>query len=100
MHNMKTKLFPVVCAALVLATASPCFAGNDGALATVTDVAVVRPACFVVTVFGSAFFVVSLPFAAVSKSVKATATTLIVKPAQATFTRQVGDMDGLLDDEY
>jgi hypothetical protein len=44
-------------------------------------------------VAGSALFVVCLPFAALSKSVKSTAHALVVAPAQATFTRPLGDFD-------
>jgi hypothetical protein len=97
MNNMKTKLLAVLCAALVLGATKPCFASDDGALATVADVVVVRPGCLIATAVGSVFFVVSLPVAAISKSVKRTAHTLVVKPAQATFTRPVGDMDALMD---
>lgn len=63
----------------------------------ILDVVVVRPACLAVTVAGAAFFVVALPVAAISKSVRPTANALMVKPAKATFTRPVGDMDALLD---
>jgi hypothetical protein len=62
-----------------------------------TDALVVRPACLVATVVGSAVFIVALPFAAASKSVKKTADMLVVKPANATFTRPLGDMDALKD---
>jgi len=41
--------------------------------------------------------VATLPLALVSKSVKKTANTLVVKPAQATFTRPLGDMDALVE---
>jgi hypothetical protein len=58
---------------------------------------VVRPACLLATVVGSAVFVVALPWAAVSKSVKRTAHALVVTPANATFTRSLGDMDALKD---
>ena len=61
------------------------------------DALVVRPACLVATVVGSAVFVVALPAAAISKSVKKTADTLVVKPAKATFTRPLGDMEALMD---
>ena len=98
-HNMKTKMVTTVCAALVLATTTPCFAENDGPLASIADVVVVRPVCFVATAVTSAFFVVCLPFAAASKSVKQTAKTLVVTPAQATFTRPVGDMDALMEED-
>jgi len=48
-------------------------------------------------VVGSAVFVVALPAALFSKSVKKTADALVVKPAKATFTRPLGDMDALTD---
>jgi hypothetical protein len=94
---MKTKLLTAVCAALFLGATTPCFAENDGPLATMADVTLVRPACFAATAVGSAFFIVALPFAAISKSVKETANTLVVRPAKMTFTRPVGDMDALID---
>jgi hypothetical protein len=64
---------------------------------TAADALVVRPACFVATAVGSVVFVVALPWAAISKSVKRTANTLVVKPANATFTRPLGDMEALKD---
>jgi hypothetical protein len=62
---------------------------------TAADALVVRPVCLVATAVGSAVFVVALPWAALSKSVKQAANTLVVKPAAATFTRPLGDMDAL-----
>ena len=93
---MKSKLRAAVCVALFLSLATPCFAEDD-AFTAIADVTVVRPGCFIATVVGSAFFVVALPYAAMSKSVKKTANTLVLKPARATFTRPVGDMDALID---
>jgi len=58
---------------------------------------VVRPLCFVATVIGSVFFVVSLPVAATSKSVRQSADSLVITPARATFTRPLGDIDVLND---
>jgi hypothetical protein len=46
-------------------------------------------------VFGSVVFVAALPFAAASGSIKATAHTLVVDPAKATFTRPLGDFSSL-----
>jgi len=63
--------------------------------AIVTDTLIVRPATFVVTAFGCVMFVVALPFAAISKSVDQTADSLITKPAQATFTRPLGNFTEL-----
>jgi hypothetical protein len=94
--KMKTKLVSAVCVALMLTSATPCLADQiDDSVAAIADVTIVRPGCFIATVIGSALFVVALPFAAMSKSVKSTANTLVVKPAKATFTRPVGDMDAL-----
>jgi len=63
----------------------------------VADAIVVRPLCFVATIVGSVFFVVSLPIAATSRSVKPTADALVVTPARATFTRPLGDIEALID---
>ncbi|MGA2246788.1 MAG: hypothetical protein ABSH48_17490 [Verrucomicrobiota bacterium] len=70
-------------------------ASDDNDIATITDVALVRPGCFLATVIGSAIFVVALPFAAMSGSVKRTADTLVLDPANATFTRPLGDFTDL-----
>ncbi len=95
---MKAKLLTLVCALAVgFATATPARAGDQGSAAVIVDTVVARPACFVATVVGSAVFVLSLPFAAASKSIKSTAHTLVVSPAQATFTRPLGDLDALID---
>jgi len=70
-------------------------ADDYDAIASITDVALVRPGCFIATVIGSAVFVVALPFAAASGSIGKTADTLVMTPAQATFTRPVGDFSEL-----
>ena len=70
-------------------------AEDENSIATITDVTLVRPGCFLATMIGSAFFVLALPFAAASHSVRKTADTLVVTPAQATFTRPVGDFSTL-----
>jgi hypothetical protein len=81
----------------VLGSANPASAADDAGMAMIADVVIARPACFVATAVGSVFFVVSLPFALISKSVKQTANALVVVPARATFTRPVGDFDSLMD---
>ena len=95
---MKTKLLTAICALTLLSSATPAFA-EDRSLDVVFDVGLVRPGCFIVTVAGSALFVVILPISTVSRSVKKTAHTLVVIPARATFTRPVGDFQALEDDE-
>jgi hypothetical protein len=94
---MKTKLLIALCALGVLSSATPTVAAEDKSLNALADVALVRPGCFVATIGGTALFIVALPFAAMSKSVKKTAHSLITNPAKATFTRPVGDFSSLED---
>jgi hypothetical protein len=90
---MKTQLITALCAAAILSMgANTASAASDDDLKVATDTLVLRPACLAVTIVGSGLFVVSLPFAAMSHSVKKTAHVLVVRPARATFTRPLGDM--------
>ena len=92
---MKTKAMTLICtAAITLSTATPALAGSQPSPEVVcADALIMRPALFAATVVGTAAFVVALPFAALSKSVKSTAHALVVAPAEATFTRPLGDFD-------
>ena len=93
---MKTKILLVLCAIMMgLGGINPARASVDNSLEVVGDLAFVRPGCFLVTIVGSAVFVVALPFAVTSGSVKKTADTLVVHPAEATFTRPLGDFSTL-----
>lgn len=93
---MKAKLVVTLCVlAMIWGSATP--ASADQGAAIIADVAIVRPVCFIATVVGSAFFVISLPLAATSRSVNRAARALVVAPAKATFTRPLGDLDSLKD---
>ena len=93
---MKNKMILVLCALTFgFGSVNSARAEIDKSLDAVGDIALVRPGCFVATVLGSAVFIVALPFAAMSGSVHQTADTLVVHPAQATFTRPVGDFTTL-----
>jgi hypothetical protein len=96
---MTAKLLTTICVLAVgLGSATSSIAGeNSGPMEAATDALVVRPVCLAATVIGSAVFVVALPAALLSKSVKKTADALVVKPANATFTRPLGDMEALKD---
>jgi hypothetical protein len=63
----------------------------------VADAVCVRPICFAATVVGSALFVISLPVAAIIKKTKPMADTFVVRPAKATFSRPLGDLDAMAD---
>ncbi|HXT11839.1 MAG TPA: hypothetical protein VN873_09780 [Candidatus Angelobacter sp.] len=92
---MKTKLLTALCALTLLSSITPAAAQDEKMLDSLADVALVRPGCMVATVGGTALFIVALPFAAMSKSVKKTAHALVVTPAKAAFNRPVGDFTSL-----
>jgi len=93
---MKTKLLTVVCVIVIgLCSVNAGHASVDNPADIAGDVFVIRPAYFVGTVLGSAVFIVALPIAVISRSVKDTADTLVVQPAKATFTRPLGDFSTL-----
>jgi hypothetical protein len=81
---------------LFLAGAPRTHGFEDGSFEAVTaDVLVVRPVSFVATVLGTGLFIVSLPMAAISKSIDKTAEALVLKPGRMTFTRPLGDLSDL-----
>lgn len=92
---MKTKLLLVLCAITIGMGNLTVSRAEDSSIAAITDVTLVRPGCFVATLLGSVAFVLALPFAAASHSIRHTADTLVISPAQATFTRPVGDFSTL-----
>jgi hypothetical protein len=95
---MKTKLLSIICAlAVVFGGVQPALAGPHDPGDVVVDAFLVRPVCFLATVIGSAAFVVAFPIAVISKSVHSSANALVIVPAEATFTRQLGDLESLTD---
>jgi hypothetical protein len=95
---MKTKLITALCAlALLSMSANTASAASGDDLRVTADTLVVRPVCLAATIVGSGLFVLSLPIAALSHSIKKTAHVLVVVPARATFTRPLGDMEALED---
>jgi hypothetical protein len=95
-QSMKTKL-TVSLLVLSLASVTPAFAHEDSSMEVVADVVAVRPVSLVATILGAALFVIALPVAATSKSIKKTADALVVRPGKATFTRPLGDYSSLDD---
>ena len=92
---MRTRslITPILAAALVSVEA-PSFASEDPKpIAVAADAVIARPLCFAATVVGSILFVVSLPAAVPSHSVKKAADALVTKPAKATFSRPLGDFE-------
>lgn len=94
---MKIKILILLCTITLVMGNFSVSRADDNSIATITDVMLVRPGCFLATVLGSVVFVAALPIAAVSGSIRSTADTLVINPAQATFTRPVGDFSSLED---
>jgi len=83
----------VLTAAILAAMSVPAMAGAEdppGEFAMAGDILVARPIGVVLTVLGSALFVVSLPFTAIAGSIPQAADTLVVGPAKETFVRCLG----------
>ncbi len=76
---------------LFLLNTSPAFAETGEPFLVVGDLLIARPAGLAATIIGGAVFLVSLPFALTSNSVKQTGETLVSEPFAFTFTRPLGD---------
>jgi hypothetical protein len=86
MKKLKVTILIAIC---IFMTSVPAF-GNDQAFETTMDILLVRPVSLAATVVGTAVFIASLPCSIPSKSVGATAQTLVVEPFNYTFTRPIG----------
>jgi hypothetical protein len=97
---MNAKMVRIGCACAI-GIASICSSSaapsSPSTVVKVADAVIVRPISFASTVVGSALFTLSLPVTAPMKKTKPVADMLVVKPAQATFKRPLGDMDALAD---
>jgi len=93
--TIKSRVIVVACVLALLSTSAPTCLASETADRIVVDAVLVRPACLIGTLVGSIFFVISLPIAVPSKSVHRAAKELVARPAAATFTRRLGDLDDL-----
>ena len=64
---------------------------TDPAGPMLVDALLLRPLGLAATVIGTAVFVLTLPFSLPTHSVKKTAKALVVKPAEYTFARPLGE---------
>ena len=71
---------------------------GDRATDMVVDAVVMRPLGLVATVAGTVLTVVALPFTIPSGSVEASARELILRPADYTFKRPLGDFSNSRED--
>ncbi|OGW26209.1 MAG: hypothetical protein A2X59_01855 [Nitrospirae bacterium GWC2_42_7] len=89
---MRRFLILIIAVALVL-VAIPAFADTDDSAAMIGDIVFARPIGLASIVVGTGFFVLALPFAAMTGSVDEISEALIVKPAKFTFARPVGNFE-------
>lgn len=66
---------------------------SNGAGAMVLDAFLLRPLGLAATVLGTAMFVVTLPFSLPTRSADDAAKVLVVKPAEYTFARPLGEVE-------
>jgi hypothetical protein len=98
---MKLRFVTLGCAILLgCGSGTPVHAISDGGPeAVAVDAVLVRPMCLAATAVGSALFIVTLPFAAISKSTKKSADALVGRAARATFTRPMGEFSTMTREE-
>ncbi len=85
------KIVILLTACFLLFNSPAAFADLDEGLVTIGDLVVSRPLGLAVTVLGGAVFIVALPFALTSGSVKDTADVLVGEPFRFTFKRPLGN---------
>jgi hypothetical protein len=89
---MKKKLIALLVAFALITSAAPALAAPTDT-DVIFDVLISRPCGFAAIVLGSALFIVSLPVAIPSSSVKTVGRRLVMDPIEFTFIRPVGDFD-------
>ncbi len=91
---MKSKIVGIVVGLVVLAWGFPNVSQADTyeqkAGRVAADVLIYRPAGLLLTIGGSALFLVALPISSIAGGTKQTAKTLVVTPYKFTFQRPVG----------
>jgi hypothetical protein len=96
MINSIKKALLAVSTALILSVPHIAMASDavvvekPSALAMTGDVIIARPVLFVMTVVGTAFYAVSLPFSLAGGNAGEAGKVLVLKPAEATFVRCLG----------
>ncbi len=86
------KIFSILLILVMLLSTSPAFAASSDidAQDIIIDTLFLRPLGIVSTAFGSAFFIVSLPFSVITGSVGTSYELLVKDPFVYTFRRPLG----------
>ncbi len=88
-----TLVFVPLATSAAAASQSP--SDDIGAGAMTVDLLFVRPVSFVAVVFGTAVFIVSIPFSALGGNAGNAAKQLVGAPFSFTFTRKLGHFEEL-----
>jgi hypothetical protein len=97
-HLKQTIVFITIAALILIPFATKSLAQDKSAQAgysaekMMADILLVRPLGIVATVFGSAVFIVALPFSLLGGNTEATYQSLVAAPAKFTFQRPIGDI--------
>ncbi|MEW6671651.1 MAG: hypothetical protein AB1427_08100 [Thermodesulfobacteriota bacterium] len=97
-HLKQSIVFLTIAALILIPFATESLAQDKSAQAEysaekmMADALLVRPVGLLATIFGSAVFVVALPFSLLGGNTDATYQNLIVAPAKYTFKRPLGDI--------
>lgn len=89
---MKKKLIAFLITFFLITSVTPAMAEPTDT-EMIFDVLISRPCGFATIVLGSALFIVALPVALPSGSVKKVGRQLVMNPVEFTFVRPVGDFD-------
>jgi hypothetical protein len=88
------KIVAILLALMIILTSSAVFAKDKPDAGNIIgDMVILRPIGVCTLVIGTAFFIVTLPIAAISQSTKQTAEVLVVDPFKFTFTRPLGEIE-------
>ena len=101
MTRLANRIIALLIAILLMATPSLAITDNEkefedpqvNAAYIVGDAIIARPVGLVMTVAGFGLFIISSPFALISKSAGKTWDGLVVYPAKFTFTRPMGEFE-------
>jgi hypothetical protein len=87
------KSVAVVLTLIIILTSSMAFAGTKAdSTNIIAETLVLRPLGFGALVFGSAFYVISLPMALITDSEKNVRDALVTQPFEYVFKRPMGDI--------
>jgi hypothetical protein len=87
-------IFSVLCIPFwseALAQRETTISGGEEELQMIMDALVIRPVGIVGILFGTAVFVVSIPFSALGGNTRTVYENLVASPARYTFKRELGD---------